>query len=141
MNLLFPLYNLLTAHADTDFRFVCSVTVPTKANIHTGVHTVKSERVGQFCCLDISQVVYGFFCDQGQSGVRVPLTRTFQLQVVSLAECGLWWVQGKDDLWEIWGKSEHKSYKSDFLFALSMKVWNMKILHQHSSSSLEIFKA
>ena len=38
-NLLFPGYNLLTAHTDTDFRSVCSMSVLTRADIHTGVHT------------------------------------------------------------------------------------------------------
>ena len=38
-NLLFPGYNLLTTHTDTDFRSVYSLIVLAGADIHTSVHT------------------------------------------------------------------------------------------------------
>ena len=39
INLLFPVYNLLTANTDTDFRSICSLTVLTRIHINAGVHT------------------------------------------------------------------------------------------------------
>ena len=80
--------------------------------------------MGQFCGLDISEVLSNFFCGQGKSGVRFSLTMTFQLQVVYLAECGVCLVQGKDNHWEICGKSDHKSNKLGFLFALFRNLVN-----------------